>query len=135
MSRNAVYPGTFDPITNGHQDLVRRAAGIFDRVVVAIAANPNKTPMFSLEQRVNQRRRRVCVSRDAPFGDGGRADDRRAQRHRHVDSDHHQRRPCDVVRLHTHRRAADRLHRRRHVGGLRGDRLDGLLHARQPRRR
>ena len=45
MSRNAVYPGTFDPITNGHQDLVRRAAGIFDRVVVAIAANPNKTPM------------------------------------------------------------------------------------------
>jgi pantetheine-phosphate adenylyltransferase len=50
--RNAVYPGTFDPITNGHTDLVRRAAGIFDRVVVAIAANPNKAPMFSLEQRV-----------------------------------------------------------------------------------
>jgi pantetheine-phosphate adenylyltransferase len=52
MSRNAIYPGTFDPITNGHQDLVRRAAGIFDRVIVAIAANPNKTPMFALEKRV-----------------------------------------------------------------------------------
>ena len=53
MKRNAMYPGTFDPITNGHQDLVRRAASIFDRVVVAIAANPNKTPMFTLEQRVS----------------------------------------------------------------------------------
>ncbi len=50
--RHAVYPGTFDPITNGHHDLVRRAAGIFDRVVIAIAANPNKAPLFSLDQRV-----------------------------------------------------------------------------------
>jgi pantetheine-phosphate adenylyltransferase len=50
--RNAVYPGTFDPVTNGHQDLVRRAAGIFDRVVVGIAANPGKTPMFPLAERV-----------------------------------------------------------------------------------
>ena len=49
--RTAVYPGTFDPITNGHHDLVRRAASIFDRLVVAVAANPNKAPMFSLEQR------------------------------------------------------------------------------------
>jgi pantetheine-phosphate adenylyltransferase len=57
MSRNAVYPGTFDPITNGHQDLVRRAAKIFDRVVVAIAANPNKAPMFTLETRVDLARR------------------------------------------------------------------------------
>src|ERR1700733_6582104 len=52
MKRNAMYPGTFDPITTGHQDLVRRAASIFDVVVVAIAANPNKTPLFSLEKRV-----------------------------------------------------------------------------------
>ena len=57
MNRNAVYPGTFDPITNGHQDLVRRAASIFDRVTVAIAANPNKTPMFALETRVDLARR------------------------------------------------------------------------------
>lgn len=56
-SRNAVYPGTFDPITNGHQDLVRRAAGIFDRVVIGIAANPNKAPLFPLESRVNLARR------------------------------------------------------------------------------
>ena len=55
--RTAVYPGTFDPITNGHHDLVRRAASIFDKVVVAIAANPNKAPMFSLEQRVDMARR------------------------------------------------------------------------------
>jgi pantetheine-phosphate adenylyltransferase len=55
--RNAVYPGTFDPITNGHTDLVRRAASIFDRLVVAIAANPNKAPMFTLEQRVEMAKR------------------------------------------------------------------------------
>jgi pantetheine-phosphate adenylyltransferase len=53
--KTAVYPGTFDPITNGHTDLVRRAASIFDRLV--IAANPNKAPMFSLEQRVDMARR------------------------------------------------------------------------------
>jgi pantetheine-phosphate adenylyltransferase len=57
MNRNAIYPGTFDPITNGHQDLVRRAAGIFDRVIVAIAANPNKTPMFPLDKRVDLARK------------------------------------------------------------------------------
>jgi len=47
-----MYPGTFDPITHGHQDLVRRAARIFDRIVIAIAANPAKAPLFSLEERV-----------------------------------------------------------------------------------
>jgi pantetheine-phosphate adenylyltransferase len=50
--RSAVYPGTFDPITNGHHDLVRRAAGIFDRVVVGIAGNPGKAPLFTLAERV-----------------------------------------------------------------------------------
>jgi pantetheine-phosphate adenylyltransferase len=53
MKRNAVYPGTFDPITNGHHDLLRRAASIFDRVVVAIAANPSKAPLLKLETRVD----------------------------------------------------------------------------------
>ena len=48
----AIYPGTFDPITNGHSDLVQRAACMFERVVVAVAANPGKTPAFSLEERV-----------------------------------------------------------------------------------
>ncbi|HLF66451.1 MAG TPA: pantetheine-phosphate adenylyltransferase [Gammaproteobacteria bacterium] len=47
----AVYPGTFDPITYGHIDLVERAAKIFDQVIVAIAANPNKTPLLSLAER------------------------------------------------------------------------------------
>jgi pantetheine-phosphate adenylyltransferase len=49
----AMYPGTFDPITNGHYDLVRRAVNIFDKVIVAIAANPGKAPLFTLEERVN----------------------------------------------------------------------------------
>jgi len=55
--RSAFYPGTFDPITDGHQDLVRRAAGIFDRVVIGIAANPGKAPLFSPEARVDLARR------------------------------------------------------------------------------
>jgi pantetheine-phosphate adenylyltransferase len=57
MPRRAIYPGTFDPITNGHTDLVRRAAGIFDQVLVAVANNPRKTPMFVLEERVEMSRR------------------------------------------------------------------------------
>ncbi len=52
MAVSAMYPGTFDPITLGHEDLVRRATRLFDRVIVAIAANPGKEPMFSLEERV-----------------------------------------------------------------------------------
>ncbi len=57
LKNHAVYPGTFDPITNGHHDLVRRAASIFERVIVAIAANPNKAPMFPLEKRIDMARR------------------------------------------------------------------------------
>ena len=53
MKRNAVYPGTLAPIPNGHHDLLRRAASIFDRVVVAIAANPSKAPLLTLEKRVD----------------------------------------------------------------------------------
>lgn len=52
MAVSAMYPGTFDPITLGHEDLVRRATRLFDKVVVAIAANPSKEPMFSLDERV-----------------------------------------------------------------------------------
>jgi len=57
MGSRAMYPGTFDPFTNGHNDLVRRACRIFDKVVVAIAANPGKAPMFTLDQRVDLARR------------------------------------------------------------------------------
>ncbi len=52
MTVSAMYPGTFDPITLGHEDLVRRACRLFDKVVVAVAANPGKEPMFSQEERV-----------------------------------------------------------------------------------
>jgi len=52
MSVIAVYPGTFDPITNGHTDLVERASRLFDKVIVAIAANSSKTPLFDLQHRV-----------------------------------------------------------------------------------
>ena len=57
MNRTAIYPGTFDPITNGHHDLARRAASLFDEVIVAIAANPNKAPMFPLDARVEMAQR------------------------------------------------------------------------------
>ena len=52
MSKIVVYPGTFDPVTNGHADLVRRALNVFDKVVVGIAASPQKVPLFGLEERV-----------------------------------------------------------------------------------
>jgi pantetheine-phosphate adenylyltransferase len=54
--RTAVYPGTFDPLTRGHEDLVRRAARLFDRVIVAIAAGHHKRALFSLAERVEMAR-------------------------------------------------------------------------------
>jgi pantetheine-phosphate adenylyltransferase len=48
----ALCPGTFDPVTNGHIDVVERAAGLFDRVVVAVIDNPNKEPLFTVEERI-----------------------------------------------------------------------------------
>lgn len=53
MKRIAVYPGTFDPVTNGHIDLVERSLRIFDEVIVGIAANPKKQPLFSLDERIS----------------------------------------------------------------------------------
>ncbi|MDE0742471.1 MAG: pantetheine-phosphate adenylyltransferase [Woeseiaceae bacterium] len=53
MTVNAMYPGTFDPMTLGHKELAIRASKIFDKVVVAIAANPEKNPMFTLKERVD----------------------------------------------------------------------------------
>lgn len=53
MSITAIYPGTFDPITNGHADIVMRAARIFQRVVVAVAGSTSKTTVFSAEERVS----------------------------------------------------------------------------------
>ena len=48
----AVYPGTFDPLTRGHQDIVRRASALFDQIILAVAESPNKSPFFTLEERV-----------------------------------------------------------------------------------
>ena len=52
MDKAAIYPGTFDPVTNGHIDIIKRAKKIFDKVIVAVALSKDKNPMFSLEQRV-----------------------------------------------------------------------------------
>ncbi|ADL12927.1 pantetheine-phosphate adenylyltransferase [Acetohalobium arabaticum] len=52
MGRAAVYPGSFDPITNGHLDIIERTANIFDNVIVAVSNNPNKDHLFSREERV-----------------------------------------------------------------------------------
>ena len=52
MHKIAIYPGTFDPITNGHLDIIKRCVGIFDTVIVAVAKNESKNPMFSLAQRL-----------------------------------------------------------------------------------
>ncbi|MBM3324771.1 MAG: pantetheine-phosphate adenylyltransferase, partial [Calditrichaeota bacterium] len=49
--KTAIYPGTFDPITHGHIDVIRRARMIFDRIIVTLAENPEKAPLFSLEER------------------------------------------------------------------------------------
>ena len=52
MATIAVYPGSFDPITNGHLDVIRRAAQLFERVIVAVARNTEKAPLFDVQQRV-----------------------------------------------------------------------------------
>jgi len=53
MTRIAIYPGSFDPPTRGHEDLIRRSLALADRVVVAVAVNPAKEPLFSLEERLD----------------------------------------------------------------------------------
>ena len=63
MAKTAVYPGTFDPLTNGHLDLIRRSLHIFDRLIVAIANNPTKDPLFTVEERLEMIRE---VTREMP---------------------------------------------------------------------
>ena len=50
----ALYPGSFDPLTNGHMDLIERASALFGRVVVAVLSNPSKQPLFSIDERISQ---------------------------------------------------------------------------------
>jgi pantetheine-phosphate adenylyltransferase len=63
----AVYPGSFDPITNGHLDVIRRASGAFERVIVAVLANPRKQPLLAVDQRIE-------IIRRALAGDGSSGD-------------------------------------------------------------
>src|SRR5918999_1323509 len=60
MSRVAVFPGSFDPMTNAHLDVAARAAGLFDRLVIGVLTNPRKEPLFSVDERV--RLIRACVA-------------------------------------------------------------------------
>ena len=70
LTHTVVYPGTFDPVTNGHIDLVQRAAKLFERVVVAVATSEKKAPLFSLEERVSllqEGLRQVPAAEVVPF--------------------------------------------------------------------
>jgi len=72
MKRTAVYPGSFDPITNGHMDIIRRSVGMFDRIIVLIAHNPTKSTHFSLDERLAMIREviRDCDNVSADSFDG-----------------------------------------------------------------
>lgn len=67
----AVYPGSFDPITNGHLDIIRRAIGVFDRLVVAVLENPRKDPVLSIDERVSVIRRALA---EGPAPEAGRVE-------------------------------------------------------------
>jgi len=63
--RTVIYPGSFDPLTNGHLDLIQRAARLFDRVIVAVADNDTKNPLFTLEERLDLVHRSIRDIRNA----------------------------------------------------------------------
>ena len=67
--RTGVYPGTFDPLTNGHLDIISRATRVVDRLIVAVAVNAGKEPLFTLEERVAMVEDEVAA---IPNGDGSR---------------------------------------------------------------
>ncbi len=66
--RVGVYPGTFDPITNGHMDVIRRGARVLDRLVIGVAVNAGKGPLFSLDERVEMVRDEVAIIDDDRIG-------------------------------------------------------------------
>ncbi|MBF6602254.1 MAG: pantetheine-phosphate adenylyltransferase [Sphingorhabdus sp.] len=63
--RVGVYPGTFDPVTLGHMDIIRRGTRLVDKLVIGVTTNPSKSPMFSLEERLNMVRRETAYLGDA----------------------------------------------------------------------
>ena len=66
--KTAVYPGTFDPITLGHLDIIRRAAHLVDRLVIGVTTNPSKSPMFSLDERLAMVERETAGIADGKIG-------------------------------------------------------------------
>ncbi len=60
MNRIGIYPGTFDPVTLGHMDIIRRGAKLVDRLVIGVSTNPSKSPMFTLHERMDMVRREVA---------------------------------------------------------------------------
>jgi pantetheine-phosphate adenylyltransferase len=68
MNTMAVYPGSFDPITNGHLDIIERAAKVFDTLIVAVLANPRKVPLLSVETRIRVIRDALAVAGAPPAG-------------------------------------------------------------------
>ena len=62
----AIYPGTFDPLTNGHVDIIQRGSRLFDRIVVGILLNVEKSPLFTMEERVDIARARAAKSIEQP---------------------------------------------------------------------
>ncbi len=64
MTRRAIYPGSFDPVTNGHLDVIERARKLFDEVIVAVAHNDQKNPLFSLEERLDLLRSTIGESKN-----------------------------------------------------------------------
>ncbi len=60
MTRIGIYPGTFDPVTLGHMDIIRRGAKLVDRLVIGVSTNPSKSPMFTLEERIAMVRRETA---------------------------------------------------------------------------
>ena len=67
MKKSCIYPGTFDPITNGHLDVIIRATKIFDKVIVAVAKSDSKQPMFAHEKRIEMAKEAVCELKNVAF--------------------------------------------------------------------
>ena len=67
--RTGVYPGTFDPTTNGHMDIIKRGARVLDRLVIGVAVNGGKGPLFSLDERVEMVREEVATLEDPKIGE------------------------------------------------------------------
>ena len=63
MSQRAIYPGTFDPMTKGHVDLIERACNLFDEIVIAIAASEAKNPLFTLDERIKMQKKSLKVTK------------------------------------------------------------------------